>query len=211
MQFPTLSRRHLLGTLAGSAALAAFGAPRLVSAQTQTIITARPVIYDRAVGDALVTVILDGTFALGLDLITNMDAALVQKNLAAAYQDPDAPLPLPISMHLIRSGDQITLIDGGTGGAFGPTAGRLLAGLEAAGVSPEAVTRIALTHMHPDHIGGLLTGEAATFANASLHVAAGVLDRRRRRGRGPRGDAAVLCPVTRGEGGLRRSGDAVRG
>ena len=172
MLTPSLSRRHLLGSLADGAALAAFGAPRLAAAQTDTASAVRPVIYDRIVGDARVTVMLDGFFGLDLSLITNMDPALVKENLAAAYHDTAGPLPLAISTHLIRSGDQIILIDAGTGGAFGPTAGRLLSGLDAAGVSPEAVTRVVLTHMHPDHIGGLLTGEAATFANASLHVAA---------------------------------------
>ena len=172
MHSPTLSRRHLLGALASGAALSSLGAPRLAAAQTGEAAVPRPVIYDRVVGDAQLTVMLDGYFPLGLDMITNMDPALVKANLAAAYHNTEGPYPLAISSHLIRSGDQITLVDGGTGGAFGPTAGRLLAGLEAAGIAPEDVTRIALTHMHPDHIGGLLNGATATFANASLHVAA---------------------------------------
>jgi glyoxylase-like metal-dependent hydrolase (beta-lactamase superfamily II) len=172
MHLPNLSRRHLLGALAGSAAFTGLGAPRLALAQTAETTVPRPVIYDRPVGDARLTVMLDGYFPLGLDMITNMDPAQVKTKLAAAYHDTEGSYSLAISSHLIRSGDQITLVDGGTGGAFGPTAGRLLAALEAAGVAPEDVTRIALTHMHPDHIGGLLTGATATFANATLHVAA---------------------------------------
>ncbi len=172
MHVSDISRRTLLGTLAGGAVLGTFGAPRIVAAQTATVPAARQVIYDRSVGDIRVTTMLDGYFQLDLGLITNMDPALVKENLAAAYHDPNSPLPLAISTHLIRSGDQITLVDGGTGGVFGPTAGRLLAGLDAAGVAPEAINRVVLTHMHPDHIGGLVTGEVASFANASLHVAA---------------------------------------
>lgn len=168
---PTLSRRGLFGSLAGATALAALATPRLALAQTDDKATAsRGVIYDRRVGDITLTTLLDGYLGLGQDLLTNADPALVAANLTAAYLDPAAAIAVPISTHLIRSGSDITLIDAGSGGAFGPTGGRHLAALAAAGVAPEAVTRILLTHMHPDHIGGLVTDAGAVFANATLHV-----------------------------------------
>ncbi len=168
---PTLSRRGLFGGLAGATALAAIGAPRITLAQTSPAVEGpRPVIYDRRIGDITFTTLLDGYLGLGQDLLTNADPALVAANLAAAYLDPTAAIPVPVSTHLIRSGNDITLVDAGAGGAFGPTAGRHLAALAAAGVTPEAVTRIVLTHMHPDHIGGLVNDAGAVFANATLHV-----------------------------------------
>lgn len=168
---PTLSRRGLLGTIAGATALAAIGAPRMTLAQTAaTPAGPRPVMYDRRVGDMTVTTLLDGYLGLGQNLLTNADAAVVAASLAAAYLDPTAAIPVPVSTHLIRSGSDVTLIDAGAGGAFGPTAGRHLAALEAAGITPDAVTRIVLTHMHPDHIGGLVTDAGAVFENATLHV-----------------------------------------
>lgn len=168
-----LSRRSLFGSLAGATALAAIGAPRITLAQTAAAPTGpRPVIYDRRVGDMTLTTLLDGYFGLGQDLLTNADQAVVAAGLKAAYLDPAAAIPVPVSTHLIRSGADITLIDAGAGGAFGPTAGRHLAALEASGVTPDAVTRIVLTHMHPDHIGGLVTEAKAVFPNATLHVSA---------------------------------------
>lgn len=80
-------------------------------------------------------------------------------------------MPLAISAHLIRQGDQLTLIDAGSGSAFGPSSGLLASSLAALGIAPAAINRVVLTHMHPDHIGGLLGAGGAVFANASLHVA----------------------------------------
>ncbi len=52
----------------------------------------------------------------------------------------------------------------------GLTAGRLAQRQAEAGLPPEAITRLILTHMRPDHIGGMLAGQAAVFPSAAVQV-----------------------------------------
>ena len=54
------------------------------------------------------------------------------------------------------------MIDAG----FGAPRGKLLAEMKKAGLPPESVTDILITHIHPDHVGGL-----PDFPNAKIHVA----------------------------------------
>ena len=68
---------------------------------------------------------------------------------------------------LVETGSEKILFDTGMGEmgqSFG--AGRLPEGLAAAGVKPEDITIVVLTHLHPDHIGGLALGGKPAFANA---------------------------------------------
>lgn len=166
-----LSRRTAL--FGGALAL---GAPLLhtrvaIAQESETPNLVLPSFYDRMVGDLRVTALLDGYFDLGRPLITNATAEQIDTGMAQAYLAPGDQIRLPISIHLVHGADGITMIDAGSGSAFGPTAGRVASALSAMGIDPASVTRIVLTHMHPDHIGGLLSADgAAAFTAASLHV-----------------------------------------
>jgi glyoxylase-like metal-dependent hydrolase (beta-lactamase superfamily II) len=162
-----ISRRGLFTGVAGATVAAALPLHR---ATAQTSASPRVTAYTRKVGEAEVTVLLDGYFLLEQAWVTALDPAAITDGLAAASLDPAAAVPLPITAYLIRQGDSITVVDAGAGGSLGPTAGNLPAMLAGVGVAPEAVTRVAVSHLHPDHIGGLLSGDAPVFANATLHV-----------------------------------------
>lgn len=163
-------RRHLILTAAAALALPGLAALPASARPLPRPPAFHPLVHHRALGDLQVTTIADGFFDLDRDLVVNLDNALYRSAVTEAYLDPDQPIRVPVSVHLIRHGDQLTLIDAGGGSAFGDTTGDLAASLRALDIAPERIDRVVMTHLHPDHAGGLITDAGATFANATLHL-----------------------------------------
>lgn len=86
----------------------------------------------------------------------------------AGGADP-ATFEVPVNAFLVRSEDRTVLIDAG-GELLGfPTLGRLGANLRAMGVAPEDIDVLLLTHLHVDHIGGMIGADGApVFTNADV-------------------------------------------
>ncbi len=87
--------------------------------------------------------------------------------LKAAGQPTDE-ITLSIDALLVKTGDRLVLIDTG----MGPKAhGVLMGSLTKAGVTPDQITDVLITHSHPDHIGGLLTADGTpAFPKAVVHM-----------------------------------------
>jgi glyoxylase-like metal-dependent hydrolase (beta-lactamase superfamily II) len=117
-----------------------------------------PSRYALRVGKIDVLVISDGVFPLpATTLATNADPA----DLAAWLDDRIQPRDVykwPLNVVVVRSGGRTVLIDSGAGSEFPdfPGVGQLATRLDAAGIDPASVTDVVLTHLHVDHVGGLL-------------------------------------------------------
>jgi len=120
------------------------------------------------VGDFEVTALLDGTIKLPvLKLLTNARP----QELAAALKRGflRETVETSVNAYLVNTGSKLVLIDAGVGALFGGKP-ELLDNLRAAGYQPEQVDEVYITHMHGDHVGGLMAGTARAFPNATLRI-----------------------------------------
>ena len=53
-------------------------------------------------------------------------------------------------------GTEVILIDAGGGPDYLPTLGKLAERMDAAGIKPEAITKVVFTHAHADHLWGVI-------------------------------------------------------
>jgi glyoxylase-like metal-dependent hydrolase (beta-lactamase superfamily II) len=131
--------------------------------------TSAPGFYRVMLGNFEVTALSDGTVDLPMDkLLMNTTPAAVDKALAASFET--SPLETSVNAYLINTGSKLVLIDTGAGTLFGPTLGKLLDSLKASGYQPEQVDEILITHMHPDHVGGLTKNGKMAFPNAVVRA-----------------------------------------
>ncbi|MCV7420383.1 MBL fold metallo-hydrolase [Mycobacterium yunnanensis] len=135
-----------------------------------------PSRYAVQVGDVDVMVISDGVLPITAStLATNVPPADLSAWLKDMYLPPEVT-DWPLNVAVVRSGDKTILVDSGLGTEFPgfPRAGQLAARLDAAGVDAASVTDVVLTHLHMDHIGGLLVDglRGRLRTDLRVHVAA---------------------------------------
>jgi glyoxylase-like metal-dependent hydrolase (beta-lactamase superfamily II) len=123
--------------------------------------------YRMKVGKVDVIALSDGTAGFEvLEMLSKPKEA--EKLLAKAYLK--SPVDASVNAFLIQLGQRQILVDTGSGELLGPKLNKLSVSLRAVGVSPEQITDILLTHIHPDHSGGLTVAGRKIFPNAVVHV-----------------------------------------
>jgi glyoxylase-like metal-dependent hydrolase (beta-lactamase superfamily II) len=135
-----------------------------------------PSRYALRVGEIEVLVISDGVLTPPAEsMATNADPAARAAWLDDRFLSRDA-FDWALNEVVVRSGDQTILIDSGLGMEYPdfPRAGQLGLRLKNAGIDLGSVTDIVLTHMHFDHVGGLLVDGVKEQLRPDLriHVAA---------------------------------------
>jgi len=126
--------------------------------------------YRFAIGEIEAVVISDG--GLSFNPIQPTWAPEASKEeldgmLRSAFLPTDR-LNLEVNTLLLKIGGELVLVDTGAGNLFGPTLGKMAERLAAAGVRPEQVTAVVISHAHGDHFGGLLDGAGKpVFPNAA--------------------------------------------
>lgn len=112
------------------------------------------------------------TFEFGEFMVSTLSEKMSQGNtgmLVGASQDalqkylPDGTFPMEVNAFLVRTPDKNVLIDAGLGQ-------KLFDNLQSLEVTPEQINVILMTHLHGDHIGGLLRDGKVAFPNADLYL-----------------------------------------
>ena len=123
-----------------------------------------------------VTALYDGIWKKPHDpaFIKNANIDETKDALAKAGMTTDY-VPIPLTVVVLKVGDKLVMIDSGSGaGQWQPTAVSLPDNLKGAGIDPEKISTVLISHFHPDHIFGLMQKgtNAPNYPNAELIVSA---------------------------------------
>ena len=167
-RFRTLFQHTALAAALALGGAALLAVPATASAAAPQQRTQAPGFYRAVLGDFEITALSDGTVDLDVAKLLAEPSDKTDAALAKAFVK--GPVETSVNAFLVNTGSKLVLIDAGSGALFGPTLGKLVASLQAAGYKPEQVDDIFITHMHPDHVGGLSANGQRVFPNATLHA-----------------------------------------
>jgi len=168
-----LNRRQFIASAAGVSALGLTGSLSFLQSAVAAEVKSKG-YYSYKVGDDIEVISLydgvwqkphDESFIVGAS-VDDTRAALKKAGMEDEF------VPIDFAFTLVKSGGKTILIDAGTGGQLAPTAGLASTGMKAAGISPGDIDTILISHLHPDHIFGLMEREtnAQVYPDAEILV-----------------------------------------
>jgi glyoxylase-like metal-dependent hydrolase (beta-lactamase superfamily II) len=178
-QQPKYSRRSILQTGTAITACALTASQRSLGAAAQAVSKPRGVSHYRfALGNRDLFVLSDGHLVVPTGMLAVGVPEPEVRSFLAGRGIGSESVRFHINVALVKTGDDYVLIDAGSGGTWEQTAGKLADSLEAAGIKPEQIGKVVLTHAHPDHIWGLIDelDDSLRFPRAQYVVAAKEFD-----------------------------------
>lgn len=128
-----------------------------------------PGFYRKAVGEYVVTAVYDGYIDLNSKNLNGLTQTQIQSLIVREFQAKSGEVQTAVNAFLVQFKDKLVLIDSGSSDCFGPTMGRMVENIKAAGYNPADVNAVLLTHMHPDHACGVTNPDGtAAFPNATV-------------------------------------------
>jgi glyoxylase-like metal-dependent hydrolase (beta-lactamase superfamily II) len=128
------------------------------------------------VGAVEVTVLSDGDLQVPIDVLAPDADPAALAALVAGAASGEGLVTLPATPVVLRDGSETVLVDMGTGGLFGPSSGKLLESLAAAGIDPASITKVMFTHAHGDHLFGATRDGALQLPGAAYAIGAAEWD-----------------------------------
>lgn len=163
-------RDFIIGATAVAGGLMLKPSLGISSAQAAATGAQVPGFYRTNVGGIQVTSLLDGGTEFTNDLFAKAEPDLLTAAKEENFLNKTKPFPGYVNGFLINAAGRLTLIDTGARGS-GPNVGRLVENLAAAGVRPDDIDDIIITHAHSDHAGGLLDDAGMrVFPRANIRI-----------------------------------------
>lgn len=173
---PQLSRRAFgtlpIGLIAGSLFGGSLISSSSVHAATREAASAPATVTPLAqirIGRFTVTALTDGYADMPYDYFPGRSAPEVEKAASAQFTARPSGVRFLFNQYLVEDGERRILIDAGAAGSIGQT-GQLPHALAALGLKPSQIDAVIVTHMHQDHMGGLVLGGKNQYPEAELYI-----------------------------------------
>ncbi|WP_244914037.1 MBL fold metallo-hydrolase, partial [Methylobacterium frigidaeris] len=122
----------------------------------------RPGVLPWTLGDRVVVALNDGHLDVAIGLVQGIPGDEAGRLQAEGFRSAEVPR-ISVNAFLVLGGAAPVLVDAGMGAGGPASLGHLPDALRACGVAPEAIGTVLVTHLHSDHIGGLMGPDGAAL------------------------------------------------